>query len=45
MTPEEIGLEMDTVLRFLQLYGNERALKELARRMGEARSLVSSIIT
>ncbi len=39
MNPEEIGLEMETVMGLLQLYGDERALKELARRMGEERAM------
>ena len=35
MNPEEIGLEMDTVISFLQLYGDDKVMEGLRRLYGD----------
>ena len=42
MTPEEIGLEMGTVLRFLQLYGDDKVMEGVRKLYGDERVLKES---
>ena len=39
MTAEEIGLEMESVIRFLQLYSDEKVMEGVSKLYGDERVL------